>query len=35
MAVIYGFPLYPRGFVPGKPFQPCVVFVGKASSLPK
>ncbi len=24
-----------RVFVPGKPFQPCLVFVGKASNLPK
>ncbi len=33
-AVIYGFSLSVRVFVPGKPFQPSLVFAGEARSLP-
>jgi hypothetical protein len=33
-AVIYGLPSYARVYVPGKPFKPSLVFVGKAWSLP-
>ncbi len=33
-AVIYGLPSYARVYVPGKPFKPSLVFVGKARSLP-
>jgi hypothetical protein len=33
-AVIYGFSLQARVFVPGKPFQPSLMFVGEARSLP-
>ncbi len=29
-AVIYGFLLYSRVFVPGKPLQPSLMFAGKA-----
>jgi hypothetical protein len=31
-AVIYEFSLYARVFAPGKPFEPCLMFVGKTSS---
>jgi hypothetical protein len=34
-AVSYDFSLKARGFVPGKPFQPSLIFVVKARSLPK
>ncbi len=34
-AVIYGFLELDRVFVPGKPFQPSLMFVGKARGLPK
>ncbi len=34
-AVIYGFPQLVRVFIPGKPFQPSLMYVGKARSLPK
>ncbi len=32
MAVINGFRYYARVFVPGKPFQPNLVFAGKAGA---
>ncbi len=35
MAVSYKFSYEARGFVPGKPFQPSLMFVGKAWSLPQ
>jgi len=31
--VIYRFSKYARGFVPGKPVQPSLMFVGKVRSL--
>jgi hypothetical protein len=31
-AVIYGIPCEARVFVPGKPFQPSLMFVGKAGA---
>jgi hypothetical protein len=33
-SVSYDFSLYIRAFVPGKPFQPSLMFVGKSRSLP-
>jgi hypothetical protein len=33
-AVIYGFPLCAKVFVPDKPFQPSLMFVDKAGSYP-
>jgi hypothetical protein len=34
-AVIYEFSFYATVFVPGKPFQPNLMFVGKVRSLPE
>jgi len=34
MAVIYGFPEEAKVFVPGKPFQPSLMFAGKAGAYP-
>jgi hypothetical protein len=33
-AVRYNFSLKARAFVPGKPFQPSLMFVGKARAYP-
>ncbi len=33
-SAIYGFSSEARVFVPGKPFQPSLVSIGKAKSLP-
>ncbi len=35
LSVIYGFSLYAKVFVPGKLFQPSLMFVGEARSLPQ
>jgi hypothetical protein len=34
-AVIHGFSQLARMFVPGKPFKPSLMFVGKATGLPE
>ncbi len=34
-SVIYEILLEAKAFVPGKPFQPSLIFVGKARSLPR
>ncbi len=35
LSVIFGFSLYARAFVPGKPFRPSLMFLGKARACPK
>ncbi len=35
MAVSYDFSYIDRAFIPGEPFQPSLMFHGKARSLPK
>ncbi len=35
MAVIYGFSYSARVFLPGKPFQPSLMFAGKAGAYPR